>query len=429
MHESIDLIAKDLSARAFEARFDFDDDVTAKLWLDGYFKAVVLHERAWEELNEERPKAAANLIGLHSMKDPKLQRAFGMGLPGPADLKEDPRLVTEMVQNIYDWFNSFDDEEPTHPYGDDLLWCSFSEEELAAMDEATLMTVVTTSDDTLTMEAVRECASRGDAMVPILLQHLEDAAHWGADADSGNWWGLLHATFILGLIPGEASARALLYAFRRITFDKDDNLSDWLSSYWPALCRNKREFTTKPLRQIAEDVEAGWYPRCQAVDCVLDAAAGQGPTGLEKAIDWLAAMCSDAEEDPDFRVLAGNSLLDFPRERHRPTMEALAVLQEPGSLFDKSFDRDDIEQSFNDGDRPDWKRFDDPWRFYEPAQISARQARWEQEDRALETASYGLPDRARERTYVRDAPKVGRNEPCPCGSGKKYKKCCLINQH
>jgi preprotein translocase subunit SecA len=25
---------------------------------------------------------------------------------------------------------------------------------------------------------------------------------------------------------------------------------------------------------------------------------------------------------------------------------------------------------------------------------------------------------------VRDAPKVGRNDPCPCGSGKKYKKCC-----
>jgi uncharacterized protein YecA (UPF0149 family) len=21
---------------------------------------------------------------------------------------------------------------------------------------------------------------------------------------------------------------------------------------------------------------------------------------------------------------------------------------------------------------------------------------------------------------------VGRNDPCPCGSGKKYKKCCLL---
>ena len=26
-------------------------------------------------------------------------------------------------------------------------------------------------------------------------------------------------------------------------------------------------------------------------------------------------------------------------------------------------------------------------------------------------------------TYHRDQPKVGRNDPCPCGSGKKYKKC------
>lgn len=26
--------------------------------------------------------------------------------------------------------------------------------------------------------------------------------------------------------------------------------------------------------------------------------------------------------------------------------------------------------------------------------------------------------------FVREEPKVGRNDPCPCGSGKKYKKCC-----
>ena len=28
------------------------------------------------------------------------------------------------------------------------------------------------------------------------------------------------------------------------------------------------------------------------------------------------------------------------------------------------------------------------------------------------------------RTVQREEPKVGRNDPCPCGSGKKYKKCC-----
>jgi len=27
-------------------------------------------------------------------------------------------------------------------------------------------------------------------------------------------------------------------------------------------------------------------------------------------------------------------------------------------------------------------------------------------------------------TYRREEEKVGRNDLCPCGSGKKYKKCC-----
>jgi len=29
------------------------------------------------------------------------------------------------------------------------------------------------------------------------------------------------------------------------------------------------------------------------------------------------------------------------------------------------------------------------------------------------------------RTVKRNEPKTGRNDPCPCGSGKKFKKCCL----
>ena len=29
-----------------------------------------------------------------------------------------------------------------------------------------------------------------------------------------------------------------------------------------------------------------------------------------------------------------------------------------------------------------------------------------------------------DRTVVNETPKIGRNEPCPCGSGKKYKNCC-----
>lgn len=30
-------------------------------------------------------------------------------------------------------------------------------------------------------------------------------------------------------------------------------------------------------------------------------------------------------------------------------------------------------------------------------------------------------------TYVRESAKIGRNDPCVCGSNKKYKKCCGSN--
>lgn len=40
------------------------------------------------------------------------------------------------------------------------------------------------------------------------------------------------------------------------------------------------------------------------------------------------------------------------------------------------------------------------------------------------TYRYGTALRGRPSTIKRPSPKTGRNEPCPCGSGKKFKNCC-----
>ena len=50
-------------------------------------------------------------------------------------------------------------------------------------------------------------------------------------------------------------------------------------------------------------------------------------------------------------------------------------------------------------ERSYFKRIDGEWRFI---------------DGQIDT---GMP-------WQRETPKTGRNDPCPCGSGKKYKKCC-----
>jgi uncharacterized protein len=49
-------------------------------------------------------------------------------------------------------------------------------------------------------------------------------------------------------------------------------------------------------------------------------------------------------------------------------------------------------------------------------QYRADQERWRQETAA---------NRARSQRLENPFKSVGRNDPCPCGSGKKFKKCCL----
>jgi len=42
----------------------------------------------------------------------------------------------------------------------------------------------------------------------------------------------------------------------------------------------------------------------------------------------------------------------------------------------------------------------------------------------IESGKIDTPQSGKVQTFVKDKPAVGRNAHCPCGSGKKYKKCC-----
>ncbi|MBQ9694652.1 MAG: SEC-C domain-containing protein, partial [Kiritimatiellae bacterium] len=63
--------------------------------------------------------------------------------------------------------------------------------------------------------------------------------------------------------------------------------------------------------------------------------------------------------------------------------------------------------------------------FAKPAPEARPQEPQPHGDGSLETLMESLNAKAEPIAPVKAAtPKVGRNEPCPCGSGKKYKNCC-----
>ncbi|MEA3245095.1 MAG: SEC-C metal-binding domain-containing protein, partial [Gemmatimonadota bacterium] len=115
----------------------------------------------------------------------------------------------------------------------------------------------------------------------------------------------------------------------------------------------------------------------------------------------------------EMRCVAGGVLLEHTPQRHRSLLEGLGRRQAERPY--PFFDHEDVANAY-DAPRTDVRsQWADPWgNFYSPSAISERQERWAREARE-----------ARAREPVRAPIAVGRNDPCPCGSGKKYKRCCL----
>ena len=69
------------------------------------------------------------------------------------------------------------------------------------------------------------------------------------------------------------------------------------------------------------------------------------------------------------------------------------------------------------------------WRGHDLDEQESENIRQAIEPNVREIHAYWLARRAEDEAPVqpvrRSEPRVGRNDPCPCGSGKKYKKCCL----
>lgn len=305
---------------------------------------------------------------------------------------------------------------------------AYSNDELENIDLPGLIELMIADEDRVPRKVIDECARRGDAMVELLDSLSEDNLDW-AGVSSGEWWLKLHAVMILGLIPSERAGLLLVKFMRRMAREKDHDLPDWLAGYWPALFRNKPESVLPVLpvlRELAEDHAVDWYIRSGAIEACVGVAQYQGSEALDGALEWLAGIVADEEDDWTLRLCSGNTLLDFPRIQYKPLLEQMAARQ---GGFGVHFAQSDVTKAYMAmQDKADWDRFSDPWKFYTPSQIAVRTQRWAEEDARKNEAALGDAcdyDLYLDEPYVRVEAKVGRNDPCPCGRGKKYKKCCL----
>ena len=132
----------------------------------------------------------------------------------------------------------------------------------------------------------------------------------------------------------------------------------------------------------SEDSASDYLPWCQAYLAGVDQATD----------DWFECLEEDRSEDAEEQI-------NYLDERLFPLMvltgEAEAAAKEHGEEWPEGDERAEIEQECEE-DLP--QAVVDIYRFW--------------------LAKRGVD------TIRNDEPKVGRNDPCPCGSGKKFKQCC-----
>jgi len=412
---------------AFELRVETDpaEGERQDLWCRGFVEAVKLAETAWEERTEADTEFGRQMVFINMIADPQryapILFAPSVDTQSPSFIAEiramAAPLVNAMARKVLldDVFPDLDGEYED-AWREQFSAVDFSADELATLTDDELMALITGMRDTLPRAVVDECVRRTPTMLPVLASYLADDENWGRDVPTERWWALLHCIFILGAMPGEQTGAALLGVFPRMQEFPEDDLWDWVAESWPALFRGKGEQCLDGLRNIAADRSYDWYPRVMALESAIALAHAVGRTEQEQALDWAAAFAADEAEEEYLRYSACQLLLDQPRKRHRPLLQKMVRTQD--------LTREDIEAAFEAGDSPQWESFPDPLSFYDPEAIAERQEQW-----ALEAADDYEPPADVEygevETYVREQPKVGRNDPCPCGSGKKYKKCCM----
>jgi hypothetical protein len=235
--------------------------------------------------------------------------------------------------------------------------------------------------------------------IPELIRLACDAAlNWG-EPDSREVWAPLHAWRALGQLQAEASVGPLL-AFLK-TADGDEAVGQDFPMVFgmigPAAIPHVAGFLSdrsNPRFQVSTAIEglkeiAERHPECRA-ECVgILARTLERHADTDRSINGFAVSA--------LIDLAAVEVIDTMREAFRRKSVDISI----------AGDEEDVEIALGLRDSRST-----PAPFYQ----------------ILPTGWLAQPDADRIQRDTHAVPrhsKVGRNDPCPCGSGRKYKKCCL----
>ena len=306
----------------------------------------------------------------------------------------------------------------------------------------------------LPVHALIAASEQREALTPQLLEYLETIASQGDDIPDDQRVDLVFFAFYLLAQFREAQALPVMLHIisaspgtvnRLLGYVVSESLPRILASVMVG--QGDENCDIEPLQRIIENCDLHPSVRSSAITC-LSILAAHGRLSREQLRDYFQHLFAGKLAREQSRVwdgLVSNCLIAGFNELEESMVQAFdetllidsfvgrerlsALLQEhPDEIcfppYEHSALIDDCVSELKG-----WASFNRTQPVQKPAGTIAQVARpWPAKKQQPAPHLLGsrppMPARNRQAPVVRDNPKVGRNDPCPCGSGRKFKKCC-----
>jgi hypothetical protein len=270
--------------------------------------------------------------------------------------------------------------------------------------------------------AVEAAVARREEVTPNLLRILEDTVDRAAELDAeGDYMAHLYAMFLLAQFR-ETRAYPLMVRFASLPGDLQDSLcGDFITGDLGRVLASVCGGDLAGIQSVIENEDADEWARGAALSGLMTLVAA-GQKSRDEIVSYFVRLFRGKLARKWSHVwdsLVTDSCDLYPAE----LVDDIEQAYEEG-LVDPGFVHfDDIKRALAEGkDRVLARLANNPRRRL--VEDTVQEMGWWECFRDDRTSGVKGAAQAASAQIKSTKPKTGRNEPCPCGSGKKYKKCC-----
>jgi hypothetical protein len=282
--------------------------------------------------------------------------------------------------------------------------------------------------------AVEAAVTRQEEITPELLRILEETVDRAVQLDAeGDYMAHLYAMFLLAQFR-ETRAYPLVVRFASLPGDLLDSLcgdfiTEDLGQVLASVCGGELE----GIHSLIENADADEWVRAAALSSLVTLVAA-GQKSRDEIVSYFASLFRGGlvrQWSHVWDVLVSYSSDLYPAE----LLDDIERAYEDGLVDPRYIGFDDVKRDLAMGKGQVLARLaDDPHRRL--VEDTVKEMGWWacfRDDRPSQVKSAGPasakadPQPIATSSQIKSTkPKTGRNEPCPCGSGKKHKKCCGV---